>query len=1175
MLQLRNICKTYVTGDVKQDALKDVSVSFRRNEFVAVLGHSGSGKTTMLNIIGGLDQYTSGDLVIRGVSTRKYKDKDWDAYRNHSIGFVFQSYNLIPHQTVLANVELALTISGISKSERTKRAAEALKRVGLNEHMHKRPSQLSGGQMQRVAIARALINDPDILLADEPTGALDSETSVQVMEILKEIASDRLVIMVTHNPELAYTYANRIVRLADGRITEDSNPYVSETADVEKPKRLKNRSMSFMTSFMLSLNNLLTKKVRTFMTAFAGSIGIMGIALILAVSTGFQSYIDEIEEETMSSYPLTVMSDTVDATSMILGMVSNKESTEEAKDSDQVIEKQYLTTMFSAIGTNDLKSFKRYLESHMEEIREDVTLITYTYSVSPVIYTTDVTGTIVKVNPSNAMASLTGTSSSSSMFSAYSSNRIFNEMVDDLEMLQENYQVLSGRWPEKYDEMIIVLSEPNGISDLLAYQLGLKDTSQLKSIITSVMSKEKVENEEEPLVVTYQDLLDLQFKLIDVSSLYRYNEQYDIYEDMSTDKEYMQDVYDKAEDLHIVGIVTAAPGSNSMALSNGVCYTSDLTKHVIAKARNSEIVLRQMGNKEVDVFSNQRFDEEKESSGLDFEDMISIDEKALQEAFQFNLDLRSLSDPDALQEAIRNAAQSVTDNMNNSSAAVYALLQQLESAMAQAMIQGYNMAFVQDTDIPRCNEYADGMDMRKGCKVAEGEEDQYTEVSEGIFISNELGYYREVSYSEVMTNLYKEAFFEGDLYQTIVEQIASNMTMAGFSAEDIAALTKEGAIAGFDAYAEAARASAGESSYQQSIDEFLESEIYQQLLTRLSALLPQSSMEELDAQIRNSLAALLENAGGILSLNSYLISEEDLAALNSDAIIIEALNQEDISRNNTVNAAYMAKDLTALFVAQGIAEALAEILAPLNNMADQNIMQVDTSKFASAFHFEMSEEELNRLMETMMSSTDTKSYQTNLINLGYQDLEEPTSISFYFRNFDSKESFLSFLDGYNAAVNEEKKISYTDITGILMGSVKTIVNAVTYVLIAFVSISLIVSSIMIGVITLISVMERTKEIGILRAIGASKRDVGHIFNAETFIVGLLSGLIGVGVSEMLLIPINRLLYKLTDIASLKAILPYRSGIVLVVISVLLTLISGLIPSRSASNKNPVEALRTE
>ena len=1176
MLQLRNITKTYITGELKQDALKDISISFRPNEFVAILGHSGSGKTTMLNIIGGLDQYTSGDLVINGVSTKKYKDRDWDAYRNHSIGFVFQSYNLIPHQTILSNVELALTLSGVSSTERKERAKKALEQVGLGEHVYKKPNQLSGGQMQRVAIARALINNPEILLADEPTGALDSDTSVQVMNILKEIASDRLVIMVTHNPELAYEYANRIVRLVDGKVTEDSNPYVSQTEDKTKVKRVKNRSMSFLTSFMLSLNNLMTKKLRTFMTSFAGSIGIMGIALILAVSTGFQAYIDKIEEDTMSSYPLTITKETVDATAAILGMVSDNEEVKKVEGSETVREKQYMTNMFSSIGNNDLKSFKRHLEDHVEEIRDDVSLITYTYSVSPVIYTVDAAEKIVQLNPNSSMGRMM---SGNSLFSA-GRGGVFNEMLNDTDMLTENYDVLKGRWPTAYNELIIVLSEPNSISDLLAYNLGLKDTSQLRTIIAEAMNNEESSIKSTPLSITYDELLNLDLRLIDASDLYSYNEKYDIYEDMRDNAEFIQKAYDEAERLKVVGIVCAKDGSNSMALSSGVNYTHALTEYVIRQAENNTIVKRQKANTEVDVFSGKRFDEEEERSEMNFSDMISIDQEKLASAFQINLEMGNLMDENQMKDLVMGTSEKVVENIENSTEGMYQLLTEMEKSLTLAMIQGYETAFASDSNIPNCPEYVDPENRALGCRVPEGEEAAYTEVSEGVFIHNESGYLKSVSFNDATIAMYQEAFFSGDIFDGILSQVMKNMNLVGVSAEDLSALVQEAVRHGFNAYVQQAKLQNSQAGITDIENTIFNSEVYQNVLDQLSTLYPELSREELDQTLRSYVEQMKETYGEqlaeLISATSANVLVEDLEKLDKNQIVLSALEDKEIKSQNTVNATELAKSFSTLFVAQGLGEALAKVLEPLSSMMGKDVLTVDASKLAEAFRFDYNEEELNRLMETMMSSPEDKTAANNLLKLGYQDLEEPTSISLYFKNFDGKENALKFIDNYNEAAEEEsKEIRYTDITGLLMGSVKTIVNAVTYVLIAFVSISLIVSSIMIGVITLISVMERTKEIGILRAIGASKRDVGHIFNAETFIIGLLSGLIGVGVSRLLLIPINALLYHLTSIASLKAILPLRSGLILILISVILTLFSGLIPSRSASNKNPVEALRTE
>ncbi|MBO7676234.1 MAG: ABC transporter ATP-binding protein, partial [Erysipelotrichaceae bacterium] len=605
MLKIKNIFKTYKTGSLVQEALNDVSLNLRDNEFVAILGPSGSGKTTLLNIIGGLDRYDEGDLIINNVSTKNYKDRDWDTYRNHTIGFVFQSYNLIPHQSILSNVELALTIGGISKKERRKRALNALAEVGLDDQAHKRPNQMSGGQMQRVAIARALVNNPDILLADEPTGALDSKTSVQVMELLKKVANDRLVVMVTHNPELANEYANRIVNLKDGKIISDSNPFIVPDEPLDKKaKKVKKAHMSYLTALSLSFNNLLTKKGRTILTAFAGSIGIIGIALILSLSTGFQNYIDKIQEDTLSSYPLTINSETADTTSAILSMVADRR--EHQTEGDVVRERQYLTTMFSSIGSNDLKSLKKYLEEHEKEYADYVTNINYTYSIKPIIYTIDAADKVVKLNPSSLLGSIYS-SSATSMISAFSSSggSIFAEMNDDLDSYKDQYDVLAGRWPEKYDEMIIVLSEPNSISDLLVYSLGLRDTSELKTIITNVMAGEEAGVENEPQEFTYGDLLNIDMRLVLSPRIYKYNVQYNVYEDMSSDDEYMRDLFNRSLKLKIVGIMCAKDGNGSLALSTGVNYSKSLTQYVIDQCYSTSIVEKQLRNKEVDVFSGK------------------------------------------------------------------------------------------------------------------------------------------------------------------------------------------------------------------------------------------------------------------------------------------------------------------------------------------------------------------------------------------------------------------------------------------------------------------------------------------------------------------------------------------------------------------------------------------
>ena len=1060
MLQIKNISKQYKTGDLIQNALNDVSLNLRDNEFVSILGPSGSGKTTLLNVIGGLDRYDSGDLIINNVSTENYSDRDWDSYRNHTIGFVFQSYNLIPHQTILANVELALTIGGISKKERKRRALEALDKVGLKDQAHKKPNQMSGGQMQRVAIARALVNNPDILLADEPTGALDTETSVQVMELLKEVANDRLVIMVTHNPELAETYSTRIVKLKDGKITDDSDPFIPNETELEQPqhKNLGKASMSVFTAFSLSLNNLLTKKARTILTAFAGSIGIIGIALILSLSTGFKNYIDKIQEDTLTSYPLTVTAETADTMSALLTMASQ---TGDSDGSDVVKERQYMSTMFSKIGKNDLKSFKHYLEEESETVDEMVALVRYQYAVSPMIYTEDATDTITQLNPSTFFASLSGGSSSMMMGMTTS---VFNEMMDDPEALQGQYDVLAGRWPEKYDEVIVVLPEANGMPDVLTYGLGLRDINELKDMIATIMAGGAVEETNEPLEFTYDDLMNLPLKLVDPSDTYKYNETYDIYESMTSDSAYMEDVYKNSLDLKVVGVVCAKEGSTSTNLMAGVAYTKDLTEYVIEQASESEIVKKQLDNKEVDVFSGMRFDDESEEAGLNFEDMITIDTNMLSSAFGMNIN----------ENDIRKMTQGY---MNEISAAITADTKDAEAAFNNTLIT-----------------YATYM----------------------------LNNYIDANKNPLMGNV---ATIKMSDVETVVSSfMALDTTKATLAEMEVAYVVPQDVLA---------------STY---------TELLKGLLQGYISMGAGSSPDPSNP-------------------SAYLTAEM------VEPLVTQFVSQEMIATTSKTMAAVMTEAVMQKTILTKVGELSGKLMSTMASS-----FNVDESKIASAFKFELSEEELKRLMETMTASSVEKNATTNLLSLGYQDLEEPTSISFYFNDFESKEAFMDFIDDYNDRMqkeDEDKVIRYTDLTGILMSSVKTIVDSVSYVLIAFVSISLVVSSIMIGIITYISVLERTKEIGVLRAIGASKRNISSIFNAETFIVGLCSGVLGIAIDLALLPPINYVIHALTGNTAINAVLPVAGGIILVILSVILTLIGGLIPSKQAANKDPVLALRSE
>ncbi len=1055
MIEIRNISKVYKTEGFVQKALDKVSVNFRKNEFAAILGPSGSGKTTFLNIIGGLDNYTSGDLIVNEISTKKFKDRDWDTYRNHRVGFIFQSYNLIGHQTILKNVELALTLSGISSNERKTRAIEALKEVGLENHIHKHPSELSGGQMQRVAIARALVNDPEIILADEPTGALDSETSIQIMNILKKIAKDKLIIMVTHNPELAQEYASRIIKIKDGKIISDSNPYDGKINTKESKKNLLKKSkktkMSFLTALSLSFSNLMTKKARTLLVSIAGSIGIIGIALILAVSTGFKNYVDLIEESTLTSYPLTIQQETADLAGIFLSMQSNG-ATDLSKD--EVVEQQYMSSMLSSVSTNDLKSFKKYLEENKKMVEKDLSNVLYSYSVDPAIYTIDATKKLTKLNPSNLYNSIMGDSSIMSSYSSMMS--IFSQMVDNRSEIEENYDLLSGRWPKNYDEMIIVLSEPNSISDLLVYSLGLRDTEELSKMITSVMSGEAVDIHNEPMTLTYEDLLNIDLRLILPSDTYKYNSKYNIYEDMSEDETYMNTLYDKATKLKIVGVVSPKEGISSMALNPGVAYTSDLVDYIIDNSLEKDIVKKQLENKNIDVFSGNKFDSQKNNYDFKFTDLVKVDNKKLQEAFDIQIDEAELKQK--TEDYMMDISDSISTDLTPALTRFNSTLEEFSNAILK---EGSTYTLNEITQI--VNAY---LNQKEVAKVLTELENDYV-VPKDAF---------EKTYSGLLKG-YLQAYLTA--YNTYMKTLNPNYTIDS------------------------------ENPACEFISELKET-----------------------------------------VLDSYLKS----------AVIVETEET-------------MAKIMTETLMKKTVLEKVGELTTHLTSQFS-TAFNVDQDKIASAFTLNFTEDELTRVVKALMDPTES-TQKSNLLSLGYQDKEEPTYMSFYFTSFEGKENFLSFLDTYNNKVEQDQKINYSDTTGILMSSVKTIVNAVSYVLIAFVSISLVVSSIMIGVITYISVYERTKEIGILRAIGASKKNISSIFNAETIIIGLLSGIFGIGISYAFIPIINNVLHHFTGNIPLSAALQINHACFLILLSVLLTLIGGLIPARAASKKDPVEALRSE
>lgn len=1010
MLELRKIVKDYPAGDGKVEALKGIDLQFRKSEFVSILGPSGCGKTTLLNIIGGLDQYTSGDLIINGTSTKDFKDRDWDAYRNHSVGFVFQSYNLIPHQTVLQNVELALTVSGVSKAERRSRAKKALEQVGLGNQFNKRPNQMSGGQMQRVAIARALVNDPDIILADEPTGALDTETSVQVMEILKEISQNRLIVMVTHNPDLAEQYSSRIIRMLDGEITSDSKPLADAEAQAARQqdvsaktqgKKDKKPSMSFGTAFMLSLKNLFTKKGRTTLTAFAGSIGIMGIALILAVSQGMTTYIDAVQEDALSSYPLTIEKTTVDMTSLMETFM-NVNSSEIGHDKDAVYKKSAIFDMLTAMNNldsseNDLQSFKEYLEKEYraeeteDSLAQAVTGVQYSYDLGLLTYTKNVDGDIIQSDTQALLQQIlsdymgTDTSSLSSMGGGNSAMmsgmqsmsslgggmgmvpmNLWQEMltgkngepVNDL--LKKQYDVVYGAWPNNYNEIVLVLDKNNELDDMTLYALGLEPKESINAIMDAATEGAELEKSESKW--SYEDICGTDFRVILNSDCYSYDEATGLYTDLRDTDAGLRYLYDNALTLKVTGIIRPNENAQSAMLSGSIAYTKGLTDHVVEHSQGSSVIADQLDNPNTDILTGLPFkantgnlsDEEK---AVELHDYLSgLNEKAKAAAY---MKIMSIPPQDQLDAMTAEAMQGYTRP-------------DIEAAMMQALTEQM------------------GVD------------------------------------------------------ETTVQSYLTSMS-------------------------------------DEEINELFTASVTEQVKAQYAA----QAQQQLAAMEPVQLAAALDQA-----LDGYT--------------------------------------------------------------AEQSALYYD---------------------EIMVFSDST--YEGNLSKLGYVDLESPTAINIYASSFENKDVIENAITEYNKGVEELSQIKYTDYVGIMMSSITTIINAITYVLLAFVAISLVVSSIMIGVITLISVQERTKEIGILRAIGASKGDVSSMFNAETVIIGFASGLLGVGITYLLCIPINFILHRLTGIANLNALLPWPAAVVLILISIALSLIAGLIPSRSAAKKDPVDALRTE
>ena len=1083
MLELKGICKRYVTQSFTQVALDSVSLSFRDNEFVAILGPSGSGKTTMLNVIGGLDHFDSGDLLIDGISTKDFHDRDWDAYRNNRIGFVFQSYNLIPHQTILENVELALALTGVGHAERRQRAREALEKVGLGEHVNKRPSQLSGGQMQRVAIARALINDPEIVLADEPTGALDSTTSVQVMDLLKDVARDRLVIMVTHNPELAYQYATRIVNLADGKITDDSDPFDVADATRREAKPTRKTSMSFVTALGLSARNLMTKKGRTAMTAFAGSIGIIGIAAILALSNGVNGYIKKVEEDTLSSYPLTISKQDYDLSSMMGGQgatddeASNGEDLSDgtggkAQGADKIPVVTAVKDMFASVKSNDMTSFKAWLDAGGDGIDKEVNAIQYGYGVTPVVYRAGKgEEKPVRLVPNAMTEAMSGGASSAATVSMESmGTSVFNEMIDDQSLLDSQYDVVAGHWPTSADEAVMVLSSRGTVGDYTLYSIGALDINELNDLVNSAMTADGgVETPETGADFTYDDALSTTFKVLSPADAYRKNERTGMWTDMSGDADFMTAKVANGIDVHIVGVVRPNETANASALSPGIAYTHVLTRQLMERAADSQIVQEQLAHPETDVFTGKSFDElqGEAKQGVDLGSMFSVDEAALKSAFSFDA------------SALSGAAGGMD-------------------------LSGLDLSGL-DIDLSGVGKDIDFSDI-----MAKAPAPDFSGIFDGLELTPE-----QMQQVGTLANQLFEGFLQSDQFRAL-------------SPEDLKDASK--LAAAFSTYLENDAAA-------------------QQILAQLKAL------------GGDALAERLQQA-----MTDYV--QKQLAPY-----LQQAMDQVMKSISNQIAATVSAQLKTG--AARLMGQVATQMSSSFANLA--SAMHVDASAFARAIHFNIDAEDLSSLMMSYAKASKL-TYDNNLTTLGYADEADPISVKIFPRDFEAKERVLDHIDAYNkqvkAAGHDDRAISYTDYMGIIMGSVTDIVNTISLVLIAFVSISLVVSSIMIGIITYISVLERKKEIGILRAIGASKRNVANVFNAETFIEGLIAGVFAIVVVVAVSFPVNAWALAAKQVPNLMS-LPVQDALVLIAISVLLTVVAGLLPARSASKKDPVEALRSE
>ena len=1100
MLQLNHIKKEYKTGDLVQKALDDVSLNLRDNEFVAILGPSGSGKTTLLNVIGGLDRYDSGDLIINGISTKKYTDRDWDSYRNHTIGFVFQSYNLIPHQTVLSNVELALTISGISGAERRSRATKALEQVGLGDQLHKHPSEMSGGQMQRVAIARALVNNPDILLADEPTGALDSDTSIQVMELLKEVAKDRLVVMVTHNPELAEQYATRIVRLRDGVIQSDTAPFAPDDSAQVPPvhKNLGRSSMSPLTALALSFNNLLTKKTRTLLTAFAGSIGIIGIALILSLSAGVSNYIQEMERSTLSEYPLQISTTGVDLAALLdpgsytsaVANNTNVGATSASSTPEGMVTVRELLSQLTEDNSsvNDLASLKKYLDSDECTISEDAASIEYSYGIAPLIYRQNKDGTVRQIFPDSSLSALNNTTSAAGIVSSMTNQSVFTEMAEEPSLYEDQYDVKAGRWPESYNEAVLVLNSDGSISDYALYILGIEDDSVMMRFLQEYAKNKNTQAPTGYGTYPYDTFVGLKYKIVTNSDYYVYDEERQIWRNRSDDEAYVEQLVENSPDLTIVGVVQPRADASSTILPIGVAYTHALTYYAIDHAAESEVVKQQLADPEVNVLTGERFDADQRKTDLDISSLFSVDTDMLKDAFQF--------DASKLQFDLSGAFDLQDGSFDFSSI--------LDPSAFQLDLSDLDLSDIDMSDVELPD--MDALDLSQ------------------LFADMDLSVSEDAlqSLMKKIMNGYK---------RYIIGNGILNLDKIGFSS-------------------------------------YMESDQFKQLLSEsMGDLLDTTGLQE------QFTASLQQNLQGIMT--SYLQSYSEQLSQKLGEALQTKLTAAIQTQMSTVMQQLMTQ-LTTQF-SQQIQSAIQNNIAQLSSQVE-DALKIDPTVFQSAVQVNMSTDDLVDLVKMNLQSSTT-SYSSVLGALGYSDYAKPGSIWIYPKSFEAKNRIVDSLNAYNAAMRaqgeEDKVIVFSDTVGTLMSAVTKIVDMVSNVLVAFVAISLAVSSIMIGVITYISVLERRKEIGILRAIGASKHNVSEVFNAETFIIGMCSGVIGVGLCLLLLIPGNMLIHSIAGTTSVTAVLPPKAALVLIVLATLLTILGGLIPARSAAKCNPVTALRSE